>query len=445
VFFTDTQPLTEHSGAAPNIPDLYECQIVLKAGKLACELTDLTPEHGVEPADVRGSILGASADGSSVYFVADGVLSEEPNSRNETATTGKPNLYLRQGATTTFIATLAAGQSFAEGDYHDWEEGLQEQPTRVSGNGQFLELMSEARLTGYDNRDRATGTPAAEVFIYDAASKRLSCASCDPTGVRPVGVRYNTLELPNGIAGGSGVWTPEGLVAANVPSWTVMALSKARHQPRYLNNEGRLFFNTANALVPQDSNGTQDVYEYEPPGVGDCSEASSTFSARSGGCVSLISSGSSNQESAFMDASESGDDAFFVTSAKLSPLDVDAAKDVYDAHVCTNAEPCIAFPTTQSPPCTTEASCKPAPTPQPSIFGAPSSTTFQGLGNPVSPVVKPAVKAKAKPKTRAQKLAAALKGCQKRPKKQRAGCVKQARQKYGPLQKTKGKKRGKQR
>jgi hypothetical protein len=45
---------------------------------------------------------------------------------------------------------------------------------------------------------------------------------------------------------------------------------------------------------------------------------------------------------------------------------------------------------------------------------------------------KPAVKAKAKPKTRAQKLAAALKACGKdRRVKKRAVCQKAARAKYG--------------
>ena len=36
------------------------------------------------------------------------------------------------------------------------------------------------------------------------------------------------------------------------------------YQSRYLSNEGRLFFNSADALVPHDSNGREDVYEYEP-------------------------------------------------------------------------------------------------------------------------------------------------------------------------------------
>ena len=393
MLFTDTQPLTEDSGAEPTgrgEADLYECQIEVKGGKLACALTDLTPKHGEEPAEAQGQVLGASEDGSYLYLVARGVLSEAQNARKESAIPGKPNLYLIHDGATSFIATLG------EGDNHDWGEeagGLAAQPTRVSNNGQFLELMSEARLTGYDNRDTATDKPAAEVFIFDASTSTLSCASCDPTGARPEGVEYHKLEPGSGglVGGPGGIWGSTALVAANVPGTTAIASApvRFRYQPRYLSNSGRLFFNTADPLVSQDSNNTQDVYEYEPLHVGDCEQASPTFSSRAGGCISLISSGGSARESAFMDASESGDDVFFLTAAKLSKLDTDAALDIYDAHVCTGAEPCITSASAEAPPCSNESSCKASPTPQPSIFGAPASATFSGPGNPTPPPPTP--------------------------------------------------------
>jgi hypothetical protein len=397
VFFSDPRRLTVGAGAEEGKPDLYECEIVTVGEALTCELSDLTPIHGTEAADVLGTTLGAAADGSAIYFVADGVQSEEVNARGQLPVAGQPNLYVRRGGRTEFIATLSS-EAAAEGsaDKNDWES-LFTTPTRVSPNGRYVEFMSQARLTGYDNRDVATGKPAAEVYLYDAATKRLECASCEPSGARPVAVEYHKLEPDEGglVGGPRGIWSSAGLVAANVPGWTSIGGGELRHQPRYLGDEGRLFFNTDDALVPQDSNGTQDVYEYEPPGVGDCTSESTTFSPRSGGCVALISSGSSAEESAFLEASESGDDVFFLTSAKLSPLDMDNARDVYDAHVCSDS-PCITFPSVQSPPCTTEASCKAAPTPQPSVFGAPASATFAGAGNPLpAAAVKPAVKKKA--------------------------------------------------
>jgi DNA-binding beta-propeller fold protein YncE len=445
VLFTDTRRLTSDSGAEPEgsnpEADLYECQIVLDP-ELSCELTDLTPKHGSEGANVQGGVLGASEDGSYLYFVADGVQSEA-NSEGKGPIGGQPNLYLRHDGTTSFIATLSAG------DYHDWREELSGQPTRVSTNGRYLELMSQSSLTGYDNIVAGTDQPAAEVYLYDAVTGRLVCASCDPTGEQPLGVEYKKLEPGSGglVGGPLEIWPGTALVAANVPGWTAIATGgsqqKNRYQSRYLSSSGRLFFNTEDALVPQDTNGTEDVYEYEPLGIegpageADCTSSMSTYSERSDGCVGLISSGSSNQESAFLDASESGNDVFFLTSARLSPLDTDTARDVYDAHVCSDS-PCIAGAAAQSQPCTTEASCKPASTP-PSIFGAPATATLGASGNLAPPPA--VVKAKAKPLTRAQKLSAALKTCKRRPREQRAGCEKRARKRYGPLPKKRGKRR----
>jgi DNA-binding beta-propeller fold protein YncE len=389
VLFTSTNKLTANSGAEPQPPkkeaDLYECQIEVQAGEPTCALSDLTPAREGEGANVQGSVLGASEDASTVYFVADGVLSEGENERGQKAVPGKPNLYVREGSVTSFIATLAVGDS------HDWGEergGVAAEPTRVPPNGDFLELLSEARLTGYDNRDVATNKPAAEVYLYDAANKRLSCASCDPSGARPVGVEYLKLEPGSGglVGGPKGIWPRTSLVAANVPGTEAYSLTSygapaLRHQPRYLSNSGRLFFDTVNGLVSQDSNGTQDVYEWEPPGVGDCTEAATIFQPSSGGCVNLISSGSSGEESAFMDASESGDDVFFLTAARLSREDTDNALDIYDAHVCSASVPCLPEPTPAAVPCSGEGCQAPgAVTGEPS----PQSQSFAGPGNPKS-------------------------------------------------------------
>ena len=431
VIFKDDHPLTADSGAVAGKADLYECQITIEEGELACALSDLTPKHGGESAEVQGGILGASADASTIYFVAKGVLSEEAGADGRgKAAPGQFNLYMRSGGVTRFITALSVE------DGHDWIELLEGQPTRVSPDGRFLELMSQAPLTGYDNRDRESNQPTAEVFTYDRDANRLSCASCDPSGVRPVGVEYQKLEPGSGglVGGGRGIWEVKSLVAANVPGWTQIRSAgpiESRHQPDYLDNQGRLFFDTVNPLVAQDSNATQDVYEYEPPGVGDCTESSATYSARSGGCVSLISSGSSAQESAFMDASESGDDVFFLTSARLSKLDVDNQRDIYDAHVCSTTEPCITFPDVQSPPCTNESSCKPSPTPQPSIFVAPASATFNGPGN-LTPAPPAPPKHRTAAQIRAEQLKKALKACRRKHNRhKRQGCERQAHRRYG--------------
>jgi hypothetical protein len=148
--------------------------------------------------------------------------------------------------------------------------------------------------------------------------------------------------------------------------------------------------------------------------------------------VDLISSGLSGNESAFMDASENGNDVFFLTSYRLTAADADVGYDVWDAHACSASSPCIT-PPVSPPACSSGDSCKPAPAPQPELYGAAPSATFSGAGNltPASPVA-------AKPLTRAQKLAKALSSCRKKYKKsrkRRAACEKQAKRAYGAARK----------
>jgi hypothetical protein len=166
-----------------------------------------------------------------------------------------------------------------------------------------------------------------------------------------------------------------GLVAATIPPWVGSADSGnvATHQPRYLSDSGRVFFNSLDALAPTDSNGTADVYEYEPPGVGTCSEADPAFAPRNGGCIALISSGASAEESSFLDASENGNDVFFLTNSRLTIKDPDTGADVYDARVDGGEAPIASPPECQGDACQNPAAPPNDPT--------PSSLNFHGVGN----------------------------------------------------------------
>ena len=387
VLFSDPQQLTESPGGG-----IYECRLAA-SGPPACEALILTGLSG-------GSLIDGSEDASYLYFLsAAGKLIVDHGEGVGWTTTRGP-----------FIGQLAISS---------------EPAYRVSPNGQWFTFMSSEDLTGYDTADANSGKPDGEVYLYDAAANRLVCASCDPTGARPVGTEYGISELTSGEFAESGEW-----VASSLPPWTLSHSSdgyaEATYQPRYLSNSGRLFFNSYDALVPADTNGTADVYEYEPEGVGPeddrCAASTSSpgdvFSRAAHGCVALISAGTSPQESAFLDASENGSDVFFLTTSKLAPQDIDSAYDVYDAHECTPESPCPAPAAVQPPPCETEASCKPPPTPQPGIYGPPSSATFSGPGN-VSP--PPAVV----PKTVTKKAAKCKRGFTK--KKNR--CVKNKKKK----------------
>jgi hypothetical protein len=407
---------------------------------------DLTTGHGAGEvnAGVQDAVLGASEDGSYVYFVATGVLASG-------ATSGADNLYvLHDGAggwSTTHIATLSAEDerswfaSAGESSPHCDCGGVVHArvTSRVSNNGRFVSFMSSRPLTGYDNIDAVSGRTDEEVYLYDAVANRLVCVSCDPTGARPVGVldgRHGLLVDPSrawaGSGGEEGAEEGSAWLAGMIPSWSeIYALTGATsyYQPRFLSDSGRMFFDSPDGLVPQATNGLMNVYEYEPAGVGNCTNASSTFSERTDGCVSLISPGTSSSESDFYDASENGDDVFFITASRLTPEDYDTAYDVYDARVCSTSAPCTAA-AVSPPPCTSGDSCKAAPSPQPEVFGPPPSATFSGAGNVTQ--APPATGVSPRSLTAAQKLARALRTCQKKKRrKPRSACERQARKRYG--------------
>jgi DNA-binding beta-propeller fold protein YncE len=461
VFFSDNQRLTVNS-TAPEEPhertprsDLYVFEPEKPAGE---RLTDLTPDlNSGEAAAVRGEIL-ASRDGTIVYFVANGVLSGEAqpgDCRIPGTSSSSCNLYVEHYAPETpqeaghweaprLVARLSAL------DDPDWAKpgteavggfyNLKYMTSRASPSGEYLAFMSSRSLTGYDNRDARSGVPDEEVFLYHYAPEgkgHTVCVSCIPGGSRPTGV-FDTQASGEGI--GLAVdraltWvsaTPgqDHWLAGNIPAWTAVGLERAFYQSRYLSDSGRLFFDSSDALSPRDVNGKEDVYEYERLGTGSCRSENAED-----GCVALISSGDSPQESSFLDASENGNDVFFLTNSQLTPQAIEEGSNIFDARVCgvEGAEACATPPPAPPAPCSGEG-CKPSAEPQPS-FGSPASSTLTGSGNlaGLGQVLPAKVTQKPKPLTRAQKLTAALKHCHKlSPKTKRALCEKKARKAYGP-------------
>jgi hypothetical protein len=330
---------------------------------------------------------------------------------------------------------------------------------RVSPSGRYVAFMSERELTGYDNRDAGAAalkiepTPHdEEVFLYDSSGEgSLACPSCNPDPEhRPTGILdYEEAGEGNGpiIDPTERVWNGRWL-AASIPAWTALNTVEAPYQSRYLLDNGRLFFNSVDPLVEGDVNrrheqipgsgeaevGVTDVYEYEPGGVGSCAATA---------CVSLLSSGTFERESAFLDASVSGDDVFFLTAQRLISTDLDEAADVYDARVCTAASPCIVPPPPPAAPCGSEEACRGGGASSVPAFG---SVTSEALRPPSVSQVRTlpskeeaAPTKKAKPLTRAQKLKRALASCRKKHKHAKAkrhACERQARHKYGSKHKS---------
>lgn len=275
---------------------------------------DITPAGGVQ------GVLGASDDGSRVYYLT------------------AAGLYLRDGATTTEVAAAADPVNYP--------------PTsgsaRVSPDGARLAFASSASLTGYDNTDDSetarAGEPDAEVFLYDATADRLVCVSCNPTNSRPIG----PASIPGASSNGEG------------PQAT------RSYKPRALSADGRrLVFESQDALVLSDTNAdARDVYQWEAGGTGSCD--------RPAGCVSLLSSGKGSSGASFVDASADGADVFLLTGWSLVSSDPGSV-DLYDAREGGG------FPLPPQPIACEGDACQPLPSePEDQAVG----TLIPGLGNP---------------------------------------------------------------
>jgi hypothetical protein len=337
VFFTSNAELTENAktGEEDNAANLYEYE--LATGKL----TDLTVDDSeVDGAQVEGvagtsgvggtsGIGGVSEDGSYVYFYAQGDLAGA-------AVPGKRNLYLYHDGQVTFIATVT-------------QEKAQDNEVRLSADGTHIAFFSETSPTGYDNHPvtpvagcGAEGCP--EIYLFDASTESLVCASCDPHDEPPVG--------PPDFGEVSGDVNPG---------------RESFYMPRNLSADGsRLFFDSPDPLLPGDNNGLDNVYEYE------------------NGEPHSISDGSGDSPSYFRDASENGNNAFFTTADGLVPQDKDGRVDVYDARV-EGGFPVLPSP----PPCENADSCHGPESPQPSSYAPTGTATFSGAGNPAPAVVVP--------------------------------------------------------
>jgi len=393
VFFTDGAQLT--ADASPSGSDLYRCELPLTGPPEGCaSLVNISAPlaSSGESAEVLGVVSALSEDGTKVYFVARGELDMEPNQVGDFAVSGEPNLYVwQEGESARFVAALSGRDAADWGAVPGQEPGVALLSAVGSPSGRYLAFMSERSLAGEGHLD-AAWEPVERVFRYDALTERLDCISCDPTEAGPTGAVVDADE--RGFIDPRSQWSGR-LVAAVVPQPPVLGLADARiplYRTRAVHDNGRVYFNAIDALVPADSNGEWDVYQHEPNGVGTCTSSVSDAdtSETAGGCVSLISSGTADGPAGFLDASVGGDNVFFLTGARLSVLDSDEQNDIYDARV-DGVKATIETPVE----CLGEA-CQ-APPVVPSDL-TPGASTFHGPGNLKSKPTKRCAKGKRKVK-----------------------------------------------
>ncbi len=344
-FFSSKGRLTNDSTAGALGADLYRYD--LDTG----ELIDLAPSTDPgAPAAVQG-ILGASDDGQVVYFAADGHLAAgsaevpdvQPGSDPEYPVM-RSKIYVWDHGTLRFIATL---EGPSEGDQvpgiftpnSNWAWNAQNmsfsgtRSSRVTTDGRYLMFRASLPV------DAGLTAPFAQLYRFDlnaADGVDLVCVSCLP---------------------GESNTSPAWLNGEEVGT-SLMGSIRVAYLSRPLLADGRVIFETAHALVPQDTNGKFDVY---------------LWSEQAG--AQLISSGQSPFDSFFADASPDGTDVYFTTRERLVGTDADANIDLYSAR----SEGGFPEPPAPSPPCIGEACQAKAPRSP----GAPDSASeaIAGPGN----------------------------------------------------------------
>lgn len=309
---------------------------------------DNEPADG-SSADVAG-VIGASDDGNVVYFAAKGQL--VPAAPLDSSY--KIYRWRWNGGSPTVDYLVTLTDATAEGtngepsaDGKNWLYGVDKSDgshgapavRQVSSDGSRLLLRSRVALLPAIDTDASD-----DVYLWSEGGG-WQCISCQTPGLASGGdSSVDSFKI--------------GVENSSLPT-------QNREQRLVMTDDARkVFFTSGDALVPQDTNGERDVYEWHD------------------GSISLISSGAGNSPSILIEVSESGDDVFFSTTERLVGWDTDTSTDYYDARVGAG----FPEPPATGAPCEGEA-CRGPSSVVPVGTGA-GTAAFQGPGNP-APKQKP--------------------------------------------------------
>ncbi|HEY7830504.1 MAG TPA: hypothetical protein VIC06_08075 [Solirubrobacteraceae bacterium] len=382
VFFTSSQQLTDD--ASEGSGNLYEYDFSRPAGENLRAVS--AGGSGGGGPQVREAVA-ISSDGSHIYFVAKGVLTDAANSQGQVARPGGENLYVSERDASYpqgRIAFITALPSSDEGLFIRGIErfGFSLEVANVTPDGRFLVFMSHGRLTP----DDASTTGAVQVFRYDAQTGELVRISTGEHGFNDDG---NT-----GSGDASIVPAISGFYHAGSP----------RPDPTMSHDGAFVFFESPVALTPRALNDVQvgtfggrtsyaeNVYEWHEGHVSLISDGKDTSALAVPVARNPTESFSYVQ---LLGSDATGANVFFTTTDRLVGQDTDTEMDYYDARICTAGAPCVAAPASPVLPCVGEG-CRSAPGEPPSLAG-PVSSSFVGVGN-LAGNIGPAVKAKKKSK-----------------------------------------------
>jgi hypothetical protein len=277
-----------------------------------------------------------SQDGSRVYFSAEGKLTPE-------APVGGGLYRYNTDTGETHFITPEVGSVDSNHSLGELEDGGM--TMRASQNGKFLIYFLEEKSTEEN-----------QVYRYDDENEQLTCVSCLPANApKDKASEFGESDYP--------------LIGVGLTTSDDMPLET------FVSNDGNVFFESTAQLVPQAVNATggglqlefedtnTDVYEWHD------------------GVVSLIGSPSDPYRQHLVGISEDGSNVFFVTHSQLVPQDIDSSGDIYDARVDGGFPPVTESAACEGDTCLHLPPVLNDPT--------PGSLSFSGPGNPSVKVIEP--------------------------------------------------------
>ncbi len=286
--------------------DLYEYDADAPSDERLTLISEPQPgASGGTTAPRAEGVFGLSNDGSFVYFSGRSEL--VPGQPEPGQYINSRALFAWHDGTVRFIDNYESNTTFGQSNTYPVGNFEHVKHSRVSADGNTLVFVNNlpTNALGYDTRPGKGTLPTPcigfdggrtgceELFVYRYPANDLKCASCNPTNAAPVtDAAYNQRA-----------------------DWPVQGAARTRYQVRALSGDSsKLFFNSVDPLVPEDTNGHYDAYQY----------------LIDSGKLRLLSTGQCDCNSYFVDASADARDIFITTPQPLVGIDKDSQTDLYD-------------------------------------------------------------------------------------------------------------------
>jgi hypothetical protein len=133
---------------------------------------------------------------------------------------GEENLYDYRNGRVQYVTTLNPAPFCVHEERNDYCSDGPVVRMQVSPNDTHMAFLTASQIGTYNNAEHT------EMYSYDPATERVKCVSCLPSGEPPT---TDVSASSNGL---------------------------------FMTDDGRIFFSTGDRLVPQDTDGLRDTYEY---------------------------------------------------------------------------------------------------------------------------------------------------------------------------------------